>query len=410
MRVTVGRLGHLGDGIAEGPVYVPRTLPGEVVEGDVTGGRMSTPKIVTPSVHRIRPACPHYRSCGGCALQHASDNFVRDWKIEVVRTALAAHGLTASIAGVTTSPPSSRRRATLHGRRLKKGVLVGFHGRASDALIGIPNCGLLHPDLMAGMPAYQALTSHAASRRGDVSIAATATDSGLDVSLTDARPLDRDGLATAVEICQVHDLARLTWNGETVAERRPPIVRFGAASVVLPPGAFLQATAEGEAALLSAVAEAVESARRVADLFSGCGTFALPLAEKAEIHAVEFDSDMLAALDRGWRHAPGLQRVTTEVRDLFRRPLQPDELGVYDAVLLDPPRAGAEAQATCIAASVVGRVAAVSCNPVTFSRDARHLVDGGFRLDWVRVVDQFRWSPHVELVASFSRGDGQPRY
>jgi 23S rRNA (uracil1939-C5)-methyltransferase len=204
-------------------------------------------------------------------------------------------------------------------------------------------------------------------------------------------------------LAETHGIARLTWNSETVALRAMPMQRFGRALVAPPPGAFLQATAEGETALLRSVALAIGSARKITDLFAGVGTFALPLAERAEVHAVESLPAMLAALEKGARGAEGLRRVTTETRDLFRRPLEPDEFKGVDAVVIDPPRAGAEAQMRTLARSDIPVIAAVSCNPVTFARDAKILVNAGYSLDWVQVVDQFRWSPHVELAARFSR-------
>lgn len=403
MRRTIRRLGHLGDGVADGPVFVPRTLPGEVVEGDIDGGRVPAPRIVTPSPDRVAAPCPHYRTCGGCSLQHASDAFVEAWKIGIVRAALDAQGIETSVRGIATSPPRSRRRATLHGRRLRKGAVVGFRGRASGTITAIPECRLVRPAILAALPVCEALTALGATRKVGMDLAITETDSGLDLSVSGARPLDRDDLLTVVRLAAETDLARLSWNGDVVVERRPPVVRFGRATIAPPPGAFLQATAEGEAVLVSAVRAAVGDARTVADLFAGCGTFSLPLAEKSEIHAVEGSTAMLTALDRGWRQTPDLRRVTTESRDLFRRPLLPDELSRFDAAVIDPPRAGAEAQARTLAASAVPVIAAVSCNPVTFARDARLLLEAGFRLDWVQVVDQFRWSPHVELAARFSR-------
>ena len=231
----------------------------------------------------------------------------------------------------------------------------------------------------------------------------TSGPAGLDVDAAGGRALDaglRSELAAAAE---AGDLARLSWGGEPVALRRQPVQAMGRAQVVPPPGAFLQATAEGEAVLVAAVREASAGARRVADLFAGCGTFALPLAETAEVRAVEGDGAMLTALAAGWRQAAGLRRVTTEVRDLFRRPLLAPELAGLDAVVIDPPRAGAEAQSRVLAGSGVPRIAAVSCDPASFARDARLLVEGGYRLDWVQPVDQFRWSGHVELAAQFSR-------
>jgi 23S rRNA (uracil1939-C5)-methyltransferase len=410
VRLTVERLGHHGDGIAAGPVFVPRTLPGEVVEGQVDAGRMAQPKIVTPSPDRVAPPCPHYRTCGGCQLQHAADRFVADWKTDVVRVALAAQGLEAPVRGVATSPARSRRRATLHGRRTKAGVIVGFHGRASGSLVAVPECRVLSPAIMAAFPALHLLTAQAASRRSEIDLAVTDTDAGLDVAVSGALPLTPEMLPGAIAIAEAHDLARLAWNGEVVAERRPPLLRLGPARVPLPPGAFLQATREGEAALLAAVTEAVGEARHVVDLFAGCGTFALPLSAAADVHAVEGEAALLSALDRGWRSMGGGRRVTTEARDLFRNPLRADELARFDAAVIDPPRAGAAAQTEALAASGIARIAAVSCNPVTFARDARTLVAAGFRLLWVQIVDQFRWSPHVELAAAFRRDEAhEPR-
>ena len=399
-RLTISRLGHRGDGIAEGPVYVPLTLPGEEVEVDDATGAL---RILTPSDQRVRPPCPHFKGCGGCALQHASDDFVAGWKVDVVRNALRAQGLEAAMRPIATSPARSRRRATLAGKRTKKGVIVGFHARASDTVVPVPDCHLLHPGLMECLPALEEITTLGASRKGTLDLALTLSEAGVDLSVTGAKPMDAALFAALGALAQAHDLARLSWNSDLVAERRPPVQRMGRALVSPPPGAFLQATAEGEAALVGAVREAVGGARHMADLFAGCGTFTLPLAEGAEIHAVEGETALLAALDLGWRRAEGLRRVTTETRDLFRRPLMPDELSRYEALVIDPPRAGAEAQVAQIAAAEVPVVAMVSCNPVTFARDARVLVEVGFALDWVQVVDQFRWSPHVELAARFIR-------
>lgn len=406
LRLTVERLGHHGDGIAagpEGPVYVPLALPGEVVEGEVAAGRMVAPRILTPSPDRVRAPCPHYRACGGCVLQHASDGFVAAWKRRVVELALEGQGLAAPVLGVATSPPASRRRAAMAGRRGKAGATVGLHARGSDLVVDTPGCLVVRPEIRAARPALEALARLGASRKGEVALAVTVAAPGLDVAVTGGRAADPGLRAALAGLAEAHRLARLSWNGEVVALRAPPEQRFGPARVVPPPGAFLQATAEGEAALLAAVRAAVGGAGRIVDLFAGSGTFALPLAEWAEVHAVEGEAAALAALDRGWRGAGGLRRVTTEARDLFRRPLDRAELARFDAAVIDPPRAGAEAQMRAIAESDLAVVAAVSCNPVTFARDARILLAAGFRLDGVEVVDQFRWSPHVELSARFTR-------
>ena len=407
MKVTIDRLGHLGHGIATtadtGPIFVPGVLPGEVVEGTLEGDRLLDAKIVTPSTDRVKPPCRHARACGGCQLQHASDPFVARWKQEVVATALSGQGLTAPFLPLQTSPPKSRRRATLSACRTKGGVLMGFHGRASDTITEIPDCQLLHPGLLAAFPGLQALVQTGGSRTAELSLQVTLTRGGPDVVVTGGKPLDADLRLDLARLVEAHGFSRLTWDGETVALRDRPALTVGTATVVPPAGTFLQATPEGEAAILGAVKAALGPQKRVADLFSGVGTFTLPLAQMMEVHAVEGDKPMIAALDLAARNTQNLHRISHEARDLFRRPLEPDELAAFTGAVIDPPRAGAEAQSACLAKSAVPVIAAVSCNPVTFARDAKTLMDKGYRLDWVQVVDQFRWSTHVELVARFSR-------
>ncbi len=406
MKISIERLGHLGDGIAmgeAGPIYAPGFLPGEVVEGDLVKDTLTGGKIVTPSPDRVKPPCAHARSCGGCLMQHAADGFVATWKEGIVRGALAGQGLEAPFRPMATSPTRSRRRATLTGRKTKGGVLMGFHARGSDVLVPIPNCQLLHPDLVAAFPGLEAMVKLGGSRSTEVQLTVTRSLAGPDVAVTGGKELDAQMRMDLARLCETHGFARLTWDGETVALRAAPMQRFGRALVAPPPGAFLQATAEGESALLQAVALAIGPARRVVDLFAGCGTFSLPLAERAEVHAVEGEATMTAALEKGARNAEGLKRVTVETRDLFRRPLEPDEFKGVDAVVIDPPRAGAEAQTARLVAAKVPVIAYVSCNPVTFARDAKALIQSGYRLDWVQVVDQFRWSSHVELAARLSR-------
>ncbi len=399
-QVRIERLGHLGDGLGEG-LIVPRALPGELAEGEERDGRLEEVRLLEPSPDRVTPPCPHFRRCGGCAVQHLRDEAVAEWKAGIVRHALAAQGLEARVAGVETSPPASRRRAVLAARRTKKGVLAGFHVRGSDEIVPVPECRVLHPGLLPALPVAEVLAEAGASRKGALAVAATLTEAGLDVSVTGGKPLD-EGLRTRLaQLASRHDLARLTWAGEPVAQMRPPVLHFGRAAVVPPPGAFLQATAEGEAALVARVRALLAGSARIADLFAGCGTFTLPLAERAEVHAVEGDAAMTGALDAGWRRAKGLKRVTTEARDLFRRPLDPAELSRFDAVVIDPPRQGAAAQIAALVQARVPRIAHVSCNPATFARDAAVLVAAGYRMGPVTVVDQFRWSPHVELVAGF---------
>lgn len=401
MKLTIERIGHLGDGVAQGPdgpLFVPGVLPGEEVEVDG-----AVVRIVTPSVERKKAPCSHAKSCGGCLMQHASDGFVEGWKEGIVRGALAAQGLEAVFRPTVKSPPRSRRRATLAARKTKGGALMGFHARGSDVIVPVPNCQLLHPDLVAAFPALEALVRVGGSRTTEVDLTVTRSLAGPDVAVQGGKELDAQMRLELARLAESHGIARLTWGGEVIALRTAPVQRFGKALVAPPPGAFLQATAEGEAALLSGVRDAVGGAKRIVDLFAGCGTFALPLAESAEVLAVEGEAAMTAALEKGWRNAQGLKRLTVETRDLFRRPLEPDEFWGVDAVVIDPPRAGAEAQVACLAATKVPVIAAVSCNPATFARDAKVLVAAGWRIDWVQVVDQFRWSSHVELVARLSR-------
>ncbi|TVQ53864.1 MAG: class I SAM-dependent RNA methyltransferase [Rhodobacteraceae bacterium] len=401
-RMTIERLGHRGDGV--GPLgFAAFALPDETVEGAVEGDRFTVGRVVAPSPDRRSPACVHFGACGGCALQHAADPFLATWKAGLVAAALAARGLEAALRPIAVSPPGARRRVTLAGRRTKKTVLLGFHGRGAGDVIPITQCPVAHPAVVAALPALADLVGLVASRKGEARVTATVSRDGLDVAAEGGRPLDARLVERLAALADAADWARLSLGGEPVATRRPPRQAFGRALVAPPPGGFLQATEDGEAALVAAVREAVGDARRVADLFAGSGTFALPLAERAAVHGVEGDAAALAALDAGWRGATGLRAVTTEARDLFRRPMSAAELAPFDAVVIDPPRAGAAAQAAALAQSRVARVAMVSCNPATFARDARLLVDGGFRLLWAQPVDQFRWSPHVEVAAAFAR-------
>ncbi len=399
---TITRLGQQGDGIADGPIYAPLTLPGEIVSGELEGNRLHNVKIESPSPDRVAAACRHFRSCGGCQLQHGSDTFVADWKTGIVAQALAAHGLEAEFLPISVSPPRSRRRATFAARRTKKGAMAGFHTRASDVIVEIPECQLLHPDLMAALPVAEALARVGASRKNGINVAATLSTGGLDLAVTGGKPLDGPLRIELAALAGAHGLARLAWEDEIIVTRHAPQQVFGTARVEPPSGSFLQATAEGQAALLAEVESITRGAKRIVDLFAGCGTFSLPLAMNAEVHAVEGEADMIAALDAGWRKTPSLRQVTHEVRDLFRRPLLAEDLSGFDAAVLDPPRSGAQAQTTELCRAGITTLAYVSCNPTSFARDARELVSHGYHLGPIRVVDQFRWSTHVELVAEFS--------
>ena len=414
MTIHIETLGAQGDGIAQadaGPLYVPYTLPDETVE--VTpqeAGRATLKRIVTPSPHRVKPPCRHFGQCGGCALQHLDEESYRDWKAGLVANALAHRGLETAIEPLVVSRPHSRRRATLAATRTKKSVTLGYYARGTHNIVPVSECPLVVPEIENALPGLAALVAPGLSRKGRAAIAVTSTRSGLDVAVTGGKPLDdtedSDLRAALAKGAEEMDLARLSWEGEILAERRPPMIRLGRLDISLPPGGFLQATAEGEAVLSSHVAAMAGHARHIVDLFAGAGTFAASLAETAAVHAVESDADALQRLARAVRdQGPvlGLKPLATERRDLFRRPLLASELDKYDAVVIDPPRAGAQAQAVELAKSRVPRIVFVSCNPASFARDARMLVDGGYKLVSVTPVDQFLWSAHVELVALFTR-------
>jgi 23S rRNA (uracil1939-C5)-methyltransferase len=408
-RLTIARLGHRGDGVAEtaeGPVYVPYTLPGEVVEVEPFPGhpdRRHLLSVEAPSAERIAPVCPHFGVCGGCQTQHWDFAHYRDWKRGLLINALRQAHLEAPVGELIDAHGAGRRRAVFHGRRSDHEVLeVGFAAYRAHRIVSIDRCPVLAPALDGAIPAAWALAEALGALRKPLDIQVTATETGLDVDIRGSGPLPPQRAGVLARLAGTHRLARLTRHGELIAQRAAPALRMGKALVLLPPGAFLQATAEGEAVLARLVCRHAGAATSVADLFCGVGPFALRLAEQARVTAADGEAGAIAAL-REAAKAPGLKPVAAEARDLFRRPLVPEELRRFDAVVFDPPRQGAEAQARQLAASGVPQVVAVSCNVATFARDARILVDGGYRLTEVTPVDQFRHSAHVETVAKFER-------
>ena len=408
--VEIGTLGAQGDGIAEtpgGPFFVPYVLPGERVQIRPEGeGRAALVAVLEPSLDRAKPPCRHFTVCGGCALQHMAPPAYAAWKRAQVEAALRPRGIVADIDQLVVARPESRRRATFAVSRSRKTLTLGYYGKASHMIVPVVECPLVVPEIEHALPALGRLVGHGLSRSARASLLVTAMATGLDVAVTGGKALDGPLRAELAQQAALADLARLTWDGEIVAERRTPVIDLSGLDVAPPPGAFLQPTASGEAALVGLVREGVGTAGRVADLFAGCGTFAAALAPQAAVHAVESEAAPLAALARAVREQGPTLRfkpVTTEIRDLMRRPLLAAELKPFDAVVFDPPRAGAAAQAAELAKSGVRRIAAVSCNPATFARDARTLVDGGYRLTRLTPVDQFLWSPHIELVGIFAR-------
>lgn len=415
--LTVAEVGARGDGVGlydDAKVFVPLTVPGDRVRvrlGDAKGEglRGELLELLEPGPARaaVPPPCGHFGTCGGCTLQHMRDDAYAAWKVGIVRTALARVGLgEVAMEPLARTPPGARRRARLAALRRGGRVRLGFNERASHRLVDLAACPILTPRLEALLPPLRAALAEALPDGGTCDAVVADLEGGIDLLLVGPKRLDRTARERLVRVAEAAGVGRLSWqpddraDPEPVAHRAPVVVRFAGVPIAPPPGAFLQASPQGEAALVAAVESAVGAAGKVADLFAGLGTFALPLAHGGRVvHAAEGDGPALAALGKA---AAGL-RLATERRDLFENPLTPKELARFDAVVFDPPRAGAAAQAAALAASRVPVVVAVSCNPATFARDARKLVDGGYALRRVHPVDQFLWSAHVELVGVFGR-------
>jgi 23S rRNA (uracil1939-C5)-methyltransferase len=408
-QLVIAHVGHRGDGVADtpgGPVYVPYALPGETVTVEPVAGhpdRRQLLRVEDESADRVRPICPHFGICGGCAVQHWNGEQYRAWKRGLVVAALAQAGLSAPVDGLVDAHGEGRRRVILHARHAQDILQVGFAAARTHRIVPIDRCPVLAPDLANAVKIAWSLAEALQPLRKPLDIQITATDGGPDVDLRGSGSLKGDLQAALARLATLHRLARLTRHGELIAQFRIPTVRMSRAEVALPPGGFLQATTEGEAALARLVSAHVGEAKTVLDLFCGVGPFALRLAEQARVTAVDSDAAAIAALTRAAAKTGGLKPVAAHVRDLFRRPLLANELGDVDAVVFDPPRQGAEAQARALATSRIPVVVAVSCNPATFARDARILADGGYRLVGITPVDQFRYSPHVELVGRFER-------
>jgi 23S rRNA (uracil1939-C5)-methyltransferase len=409
-RLIIARIGQRGDGIAEtpgGPVYVPYTLPGETVTVEAIAGHPDRGQLLavdTASSERIKPVCPHFGVCGGCALQHWALPRQHDWKRQLVIDALAHAGIEAAVSATVDAHGEGRRRATLHARRSTHDVVeVGFAAPRAHLIIPIDRCPILAPAMAGTIEAAWDIASALKLTQKPLDIQVTASETGLDIDVRGSGPVDAATTAALAAVATRRRLARITRHGELVAQNTPPQIAIGRAKVAIPPGAFLQATAAGEAALARLVIEHVGKAKAVADLFAGVGPFTLRLGETARVTAADRDAAAMAALKRAATTTNGLKPIETQTRDLFRNALTASELKPFGAVVFDPPRQGAEAQAREIASSAVPVVVAVSCDVATFARDARILIDGGYNLTAVTPVDQFRYSPHVEIVAKFER-------
>jgi 23S rRNA (uracil1939-C5)-methyltransferase len=416
VELTIDHIGAGGDGVAEldgKSYYIPFSAPGDTLLASVVeergGGMLATIEdILTPGPERIKPACRHFGTCGGCALQHLTPDFTASWKRQRITQCLSLAGIEqAEVLETITSPPASRRRVEFIASKRKKGVMIGFHLRRSHQIFDVGDCPVIDPALLALVKPLRALLPPLLPRNSEAKIMATVTENGPDLMITAEKELDletREALATFTE---EQKLARIAWRQsakdipEVISARLPAEVRLNDVPVALPPGSFLQASKAGEMALADFACDALKDARNITDLFAGVGSFTFPLATHARVHAVEGDAELTNSLQAAANRA--ILPVTSETRDLFHRPLLAEELNVYDGLVFDPPRAGAKAAAEEIAKSEIPTVVAISCNPVTFARDVKTLIDGGYSLGQVLPVDQFLFSPHIEMAAVLKR-------
>ena len=403
-QVSLVALDAHGHGVAANGAIIPGTLPGERALVKLEGKRAELLETLDPSPERAQPICRWFGTCGGCVAQHMSASLYHAWKRGLVVEALKREGVAVKVGELVDAHGSGRRRATFHAR-FPHGEPdeVGFMRARSHDIIAIDACPLFTPGMAGAIPTARKLSGDLRGLMKPLDISVTATLDGLDVDLRGSGPLGRDEAQKLARTAEALDLARVSNHGETLIERRPPRVAFGEALAKLPPGGFLQATEAGEAWLADFAERALADARRVADLFCGVGAFALRLARRREVFAADADPAAVAALARAAAATPGLRKLGAETRDLFRRPLQAQELAAFDGALIDPPRAGAIEQARSLAASTLTLVVSISCNAETFARDARILIDGGFQVESVTPLDQFRFSAHVEIAAVFRR-------
>jgi len=409
--LLVTAMGARGDSTAEGAegvIYAPYALPGERIRARVSGGRAELVEVLDASAERQPPVCRHFGRCGGCQLQHWRDQPYLDWKRAQVVDALSKRGFGGAFVEPTVAAwGQGRRRAAFHAGRQNGQVRVGFIERGGAKLTPIAECPVLAPPLEKLALKLAPLAEMALPARGEITLQCLLTDTGIDVAIKGAGRADllqRAALERLSAIAAELELARLSIDGDTIVELKKPLLRMGKALVAPPPGAFLQPTAMGEEALAALTLDALKGASRVIDLFSGIGTFALRIAEQAEVLAAESDAEMLAALKKAADGAGGaLKEVTTLRRDLLRTPMSSLEMKKFDGAVIDPPRSGARLQAEQIARAPVRKLAYVSCDPASFARDVKVLIEHGFTLTKITPVDQFRWSPHVEVVGAMER-------
>ncbi len=416
IEIEITSVGAQGDGIGEGPdgpIYVPMTMAGDTVKASITrkdrnGTYANLVEVITPSADRTEGMCKHFGKCGGCSLQMMPDDMYKKWVKSRAVAAIAHHGFDGDlVTDPILSPVGSRRRVAFKVLKTAGGLVFGFNASGSHQVVPMTECPVAHEAITSLFaPLKQILTTTLGDRAAGT-VHATLTATGVDLLIDVPMKLSLDHRVEWAEFADKHDIAAIHWQDDgfmdPVIIRREAIMDLSGTYVPLPPASFIQATKEGEDAIVGEIVAACAGSKRVVDLFSGIGTFTFPLAKSSQVLAVEGAQGAIDALKYGSDKAVGLKQIITKHRDLFRRPLTTKELSAFDAIVFDPPRAGAKDQAEEIAKSNATTVVAVSCNPNTFSRDARILVDGGYTLDKVVPVDQFLWSPHVELVGVFKK-------
>ncbi len=383
---------------------IPYSLPEETIEFTCdAAGKLVHIDLKTASPDRRKPLCPHFEKCGGCSLQHASKKFVTEWKESIVCEALSKKRLFPKFRSTFVTPNGSRRRAVFSGRRTKKGTIVGFNAPRSNKIVSIVGCIILNAKIITFLPGMEEMTALGCTRSSIIKIHISLSENGLDVFVKGGKPMERELRIKLTKLALKWNLARLTWEDDLIISIDPPIQLFGNIKVTPPEKFFIQATKEAENLMVNDVCDSLRNEKSVVDLFAGLGTFALPLSKTSEVFAFEQSSEMLTALNNASGQTPELKAIKTQSRNLQKNPVSKNELSKFGGAVLNPPRVGSHAQCKQLAISSVKTIVLVSCNPDTFATDAEILIRGGYNLDWVRVIDQFRWSHHIEVIANFSR-------
>jgi len=405
--LQINTLANQGDGVAQTPrgrVFVPFTLGGESVEVSGSSVRRELVRVVEPSQDRVVPICEYFGTCGGCQLQHMARIAYLAWKQDLVVQALAALNIEPAFTAITSFENAKRRRVAFSARHSSDGIIVGFLEKSTQRIVDVKNCPVASPAISDNIQTIKLIIRPLLPAKGNTRIHVLECDNGLDVQIESDGKVNEKSRQAAVRDALASDVLRLSFGNETLVEIRRPKLNMGLASVSPPPGAFVQAMREVEVQMAALVCGHLKSCRNVADLFCGIGTFALRLAEHSTVFASENDQSTLDALDEAWRGTGGrLKSINGEKRDLFVRPVMAEELKKIQGVVFDPPRAGAEAQAKQLALSKVRKIAAISCNPTSLARDLGILTGGGFKVQSVTPIDQFAFTPHVEVVVLLAR-------